>query len=189
MRKAGLGRAGDGFRLAALLRADARIGARRIDQRDDGQFEPVRHFHQADRLAIAFRPRHAEIMLQPAFRAGAFLVTHDHHGAVLKTPEPADDGGVFRETAVAGQRREIVDQFLDIVGEMGPVGMPGDLGFLPCRQLLVGVGEHLGRFVLKLADFLIDIHGFVGNASQLEDFRLEFSDRLLEIKKRNHTQI
>ena len=62
-RQAGVGRARDGFGLSAFLGADAGIGAGGIDDRQHGNAESIRHLHQPDRLAIALRPRHAEIML------------------------------------------------------------------------------------------------------------------------------
>ncbi len=65
-RQAGLGGPGDRLGLAALLGADARIGARGVDQRDDRDVEMVGHVHEAHRLAVPFRPRHAEIVLQAA---------------------------------------------------------------------------------------------------------------------------
>ncbi len=65
------------FGLAALFGADAGIGAGGVDQREHRDAEAVGHLHQAHRLAIAFRARHAEIVLDPALGAGAlFLADH-----------------------------------------------------------------------------------------------------------------
>src|SRR5258705_21832 len=64
-RQARLGRARDRLGLPALLGADAGIGALGVDQRDDRYAETVGHPHQPYRLAIAFGPRHAEIVLEP----------------------------------------------------------------------------------------------------------------------------
>ena len=105
--QARLGRARDGFGLAALLGADARIGARGIDQRDHGNAEMVRHIHQPDRLAVAFGPRHAEIVLEPAVGVGAFFVADDADALAAEAAEAADDGRVVAEAAVAGQRNEV----------------------------------------------------------------------------------
>ncbi len=48
-------RVGDHLGLAALLRPDARIGARRIDEADDRQVKLRRQVHLGDRLSIALR--------------------------------------------------------------------------------------------------------------------------------------
>ncbi len=66
--QAGVGRARNRLGLAAFLGADAGIGAGGIDQRQHRNVEAVGHFHQPHGLAIAFRPRHAEIVLQAALR-------------------------------------------------------------------------------------------------------------------------
>ena len=80
--QAGLDRARDRLGLAALLGVDAGIGARRVDQRHDRQAEAVGQLHQADRLAIAFRVGHAEIVAHAALGVGALLVAeHDHRAA------------------------------------------------------------------------------------------------------------
>ena len=64
--EAGLGRARDRLGLAALLGVDAGIGAGGVDQRQHRDVEAVGHLHQPHRLAVALRPRHAEIVLEPA---------------------------------------------------------------------------------------------------------------------------
>ena len=83
-RRQRLGRAGDSLGLAALLRADAGIGAGGIDQGDDRQLEALGQVHQADRLAVAFRLRHAEVVLDAAFRVVALLVPDDHDRAAAE---------------------------------------------------------------------------------------------------------
>src|ERR1700731_427320 len=58
-----VGRSSDCFRLAALFRVDTWKRARGINKRNDRQAESVGKLHDPRRLAIAFRPRHAKIML------------------------------------------------------------------------------------------------------------------------------
>ena len=53
--------AADGFGLAALLGADAGIGAGRVDEGEHRQPELLGQLHQAQRLAVALGPRHAEV--------------------------------------------------------------------------------------------------------------------------------
>ena len=51
----------DGLGDAALLGLDAGIGRRRVDEDDDRPAELLGHLHHAQRLAIALRPRVAEV--------------------------------------------------------------------------------------------------------------------------------
>src|SRR3954470_13196469 len=81
--KAFLGRARDGFRLPPLLGLDPRERAWRIHQRDDGNTELVRETHQPDRLAIAFRLGHPEIVLEPRGGVVAFLMPDEHDPASI----------------------------------------------------------------------------------------------------------
>jgi hypothetical protein len=53
--------AADRLRLAALFGADARIRARRVDEREERQPEFFRKLHEPQRLAIALGARHAEV--------------------------------------------------------------------------------------------------------------------------------
>ena len=85
-------------------------GARRVDQGDHRQAEAVGELHQPDRLAIAFGPGHAEIVLEAAGGVVAFLVADQHDLAAAQPAEPADDRLVLAEIAVAGERHEILDQ-------------------------------------------------------------------------------
>jgi hypothetical protein len=63
----------------------------------------------------------------------------------------------------------------------------GDLRFLPGRQVLVDLGERLGRLGLEARDLVGDrnvtarLHG-----AQLLDLLLELADRLFEIEVRPH---
>src|SRR5262245_48156095 len=75
--EAGFRGARDRLGLAALLGADARIGALGVDEREDWNLEAVGHLHQPHCLAVALRPRHAEIVLEPIFRGRALLVADD----------------------------------------------------------------------------------------------------------------
>ena len=113
--QAGFGRARDGLGLAALLGADARIGALGVDQREDRNAEAVGHLHQAHRLAVALRARHAEIVLEPVLGGRALLVADDADALAAEAAEAADDRLVVAELAVAGERHEIGDQGGDVV--------------------------------------------------------------------------
>ena len=108
--EAGFGRAGDRLGLAALLGIDAGIGAGGVDERDDRQLEAVGEFHEPHRLAVALRPRHAEIVPEPALGVGALFLAEDADRLAAEAAEAADDRLVVAEFAVAGERRELGDE-------------------------------------------------------------------------------
>ena len=45
---------------------------------------------------------------------GALLVAHDDDRSAAERADAADDGRILGEVAVAGERREVVDQRLDV---------------------------------------------------------------------------
>src|SRR3546814_17211427 len=100
----------DRLRLAALLGADAGIGAGGVYQGDDRQAEPLRQAHEALRLAVALRAGHAEVVLHTAVDVGALLVADDHDGVAAEAPQATNVGVVLREQAVAGKGCELPAQ-------------------------------------------------------------------------------
>ena len=128
------GGARDGLALAALLGAHAGIGAGGIHEAQYRQAEPVGHVHQPHRLAVALRPRHAEVMLQAGFGVAPLLVAHHHHAPAAEAAQAPHHRLVVAEHTVAAQLHEVLDQLAQIVGEMRPVGVAGDLGLLPRIQ-------------------------------------------------------
>ena len=71
-----------------------------------------------------------------------------------KSAEAADDRLVLAEIAVAGQRRELGDEPLDVVAKMRPPLCARDLRLLPRRQAGVEIGQRLFGSGLELADFV-----------------------------------
>ncbi len=185
--QAGLDRAGDGLGLAARLRLDAGKGAGGVDEGQDRQAETAGEFHQPARLAIALGPRHAEIMLHPGFGIDALLGAEHHHRAALEPAHAAQHRGIVGEGAVAGQRGEAGDQRVDVVLRLRPIGMAGDLGFLPRGQLGVGGAELLVGDRGQAADFVGDIDAArLRHPPQLLDLAFEFGDGFFEIEEMAH---
>ena len=108
-------RLGDRHRLAALLGLQARVGARRVDERDDRQPEAHRVVHQPQRLAVALRVGHPEVALHHLGGRAALLVADGHHRQLAEPREPADDRRVLGEQAVAVELLEVVEDQLDVV--------------------------------------------------------------------------
>ena len=147
--QAAIGGAGDRLGLTPLLGADAWIGAGGVDQTHHGKLEAVGHFHQAHRLTVPFRTRHAEIVLDAALGVGPLLMADDQDRAAGQAADAADDGLVFGERSVAGQRREILHQRIDIVTEMWTLGVARHLRLLPRREVGIGFLQGLPRLVLE----------------------------------------
>ena len=113
--------------------------------------------HQPDRLAIALRLGHSEIVLEPRRGVVALLVADQHHPPPVDPREPADDRRIVGERAIAGQRQEIVGDAGDIILEMRPLRMPRDLRLLPRRQLRIGVAQQLVGLGLEPVDLGVDV--------------------------------
>ena len=79
------------------------IGAGGVDERDDGQAEFVGQAHQAERLAVAFGMRGAEVAQDVFLGVAALLRADDHHAVFAQLGEAADHGAVFRIKPVAVQ--------------------------------------------------------------------------------------
>src|SRR3979411_3344821 len=88
-RQARIGGAPNRFRLSALFGADAGIGAGGIDDREYGNAESIGHFHQPHGLAIAFRSRPHEIVLDWGFGGGPFFLPDHADALAAKAAEAA----------------------------------------------------------------------------------------------------
>src|SRR5216683_340724 len=76
-----------------------------------------------ERAMASARPRHAEIMLEPAFGRRALLVADHAYALAAKAAEAADNRRVLAELAVARERLEIGEQLGDIVEAMRALRM------------------------------------------------------------------
>ncbi len=96
----------------------------------------------------------------------------------LKPTQSADDGGVFGEQAVTGQRREIGDQSVDVIDAMRAFGMAGNLCFLPRSQFRVQLVDLFFDLFLQTADFFGDADAFLRltEVAQPLDFAFQFGD-------------
>ena len=149
--EAGLDRAGDRLALAARLGIDPGIGAGGVDKGQHRQPEPLGEPHQPPRLAIAFRARHAEIVLDARLGVGPLLGAEHDDAAAAKPADAADHRRILGEGAVAGERHELVDQPGDVVEAVRPLGMARDLHLLPRRQLRIALAAAAGWPALRAA--------------------------------------
>ena len=183
------GGAGNGFGLTALFSANAGIGASGVDERDHRNIEPVGHFHDADGLAIAFRPGHAEIVLEPALGGVAFFLTQNGDRLTIEAAKAGLNGRVFGKLAIASHGLPFGDQRLDVIGEVRPLRMTRDLGLLPGREFFVDFHQRLVGAARQAVDLLVDADGLIGRCKRLElgDLAFKIGYRLFEIEIRLHS--
>src|SRR5262249_47247841 len=130
----------DRLRLSPLLRVGPGECALRVDHADDRPPEAFREPKQAQRLAIAFRLRHAGIAADLLVGRSAALMTKQHEGMVREPSETTDYGGIVGEGSVAMQLREVAKQLSGVVQSLRPVGMTRQLHAIPGAQILVDFG-------------------------------------------------
>ena len=143
---------GDGLGLAALLGADAGIGAGSIDQGDDREAEFLGCLHHPERLPVAFRVGLAEVPGDPFPCAPALLVPDEGGGLALVEAQAGDDGRIIGETPVAVHLGEILHQAGDVVQGVRTLGMAGHLDDLGGGQVGADLGPLLGDLPAEVGD-------------------------------------
>ena len=140
--------AGDRLGLAALLGVDAGVGAGSVQEGDHGPAELGGQLHRAQRLAVAFRLRHAEVAVELLLGVAALLLGHDHDGPAFEAGQAGDNGGIVAEGAVAVDLLKIGEDALDVVERVGALGVAGELHPPPRRMRLGGLfGNRIGASV------------------------------------------
>jgi hypothetical protein len=81
--------------------------ARRVDERDHRKVEPARQEDQPDRLAIAFRLGHSEIVAKARSGVVAFLMADQNHPPAAYSREPADNSRILGIGPVAAPDNEV----------------------------------------------------------------------------------
>ena len=98
-----------------LLGRHAGIGAGRVEKRDEWEPMPLRDLHQPHALSVPLRMGHAEVALLALFEVAALLLADQRDRPALEAPEPRDERGIFRTSAIAVQLDEVLQQALDVV--------------------------------------------------------------------------
>src|SRR6185437_2689937 len=126
--------------------------------------------------------RHAEIVPDPARRVVALLLAEHADRLALESAQAADDRLVLAEITVAGERRELGDEPLEIVAEpRAPLGAR-DLGLLPGREVGVEVGQRLFGPRLEPGDLVGDRGGIAlfRDGPQFVETGVDVGDRRFE---------
>ena len=106
----------------------------------------------------------------------------DRHGATVQAREPADDGGVVRERAVAVQLEEVVEDGRQVVEEVRPLGVPAELDLLPLAEPCVELPLESVGLRLERADLYVHIVARARRRAQLVDATLQLHQRFLEVE-------
>ncbi|MNS75472.1 hypothetical protein D3C72_1089940 [compost metagenome] len=108
----------------------------------------------------------------------------DHAGRAVEPRQPTNDGLVVGVHAVAVQFVEVGEHFAHVVQRVGTLGMAGDKGRLPRRELGVDfLGQGLA-LLLQTSDFVGDVYRRIGlHIAQLLDLVFKFGQRLFKFQK------
>src|SRR5580658_6386638 len=183
----GFNGSGDCFGLASGFGVDSRESTGGIDETQNRQTESTRQLHQTARFAVAFRPRHTEVMRDATFSIRPFLGSKGNDGTPLKPAKTADHGRIIGECAIAGERRESGYQTVYIVGRLRPIRVPGNLGFLPGCQFCVGRPELSIGDGSQAGDLVRDIKAIgLRHSTEFLDLALQLGDQLFEVEEVAH---
>ena len=114
------------------------MGARHVDERHDGQAEPLGQLHDPHRLAIALWMGHPEVPPDVLIGVGALLLADDDDATVADRGQAGDDGLVVAEEAVAVELDEVVGHRADELEDPRPAEVAGELDAIPGRLLRIG---------------------------------------------------
>ena len=146
-----LGQGGDVVRqgpgLPPLLVLQARVGARAVQEGEQGHPELLRQAEQAQGLAEPLRVGLAVVALDGLLGVVPPLVADDHHHLPVEAGRAPDDRFVVPEGAVAVQLDEVGEDGLGVVQGLRAALVARHLHLLPPVEL----GVDLGGLLLQLA--------------------------------------
>src|SRR5205823_9997571 len=104
--------AGDRTALPVLLRRDARVGARRVEERGDRESVPLRDLHQAHPLAIPLRMRHSEVAARALVDVATLLLADQGDRPAAEAREAGHERWVLRSGSVTVQLDVVLEEAL-----------------------------------------------------------------------------
>ncbi len=136
-----------------LLAGDARECPRGVDQGHDGQAKAVGQPHQSQGFPIPLGVGTAEIAAKVFFGIAPFLVSKKDDPLLVEGGQTTDQGPVFAKGAVSPELEDIGCPLLEVVEEVGALGVTDDLDPLPGGEVSVHLATRLGPFFLEGGDF------------------------------------
>ena len=114
-----------------LLGGDARVGAGRVDERDEREAVAVGELHRPHRLPVALGIGHAEVADGALLQVAALLVAHEGDRPPVERADAGDDRVVVQPAAVAVELEPVVEDPLDVVQRVRALLVPGELDGAP----------------------------------------------------------
>src|SRR5581483_8813310 len=140
-------RARDGLGLSALLTLGTRVGAGRVDERDERKVELLREPVETDGLPVPLRMRHAEVADDVLLGRRALLLADDDDGPPIELGDAADDRGIVAEAAITVQLLEALEGRTDDVQRVRALDVARGLDRVPRarpRGELRRIGDEVG---------------------------------------------
>ena len=147
---------GDHMGLSTLLRPDAGIGARRVDEADDGHVVLFRQPHFAHGFAVTLRMRAAKIAGGALAISPSFLMPDNHHFELVDFGETGQHCAIIAKVLVAMQFDKLVECQIEIVARVWPVLMTRHLHGLPGSQIAIHAGGYFVPLPSQGDDLLFD---------------------------------
>src|SRR5580700_6013347 len=88
------------------------------------------------------------------FGVATLVVADENDFLARESSQAADECGVVAESAVAVDFAELRADYVDIVAELGALGMAGDLHGFPGGEVVVSLADEGGIINTKLPQFL-----------------------------------
>src|SRR5207244_4015054 len=153
----------NGFRLAALFRAKARVGAGRVHEGENRPAELLGDLHDPQRLAIALGIRHSKISIDFLLGVASLLVANDQHVLAMETGHATDDGRIIGEAAVAMDLTPVGENALNVLQGIGALRMTRQLSFFPSIQVGVDLLTKGLHSLPKLLELLVSVRARARN--------------------------
>ncbi len=169
--------------LTSLLGADARVGARRIYERYDGNAELLGELHLGHCLAITLGIRASEIAGDLLLGGPALVLADDQYSLAADMAQACDDCAVVAEASVSVQFAKILNHQVKIIREQGPLRVARNLDSLPGRKFRIDTFQFRDLPLLELANLGRVVDSFYGTElAQLIHLAIKVSHLLLEIE-------
>lgn len=174
---------GDRFGLPALLCPDARVGARGVDEGDDGKPELLGELHFEECLAIALGVCTSEVARELLLGVAPLVVPDDEALDGADAAESCDDGGVFAVATVAVEFAEVLADQGDVIACLGTSRVACNADGIPGREIGVEAAEEL-RVLLAEGGGVLVVWEVGGALATVEciDLGLEAVEGLLEFE-------
>src|SRR5581483_923829 len=131
--------AGNGLRLSTFLGAQAGVSTGRVHKCEDGPAEFFSNMHGSQRLAIAFRIRHAKIAVNLLARVAGLLMPDQQHLFTVEAGHATNNCGVVTKSAIAVNLTPLSKDALDIVEKVWALRMTRQLCLFPCVQVRINL--------------------------------------------------